>query len=743
MLEGLRVVEMGDSMAVQMCGLLLAQLGADVLKVEPPGGEQSGLWKRGTAAFANLNRGKRSLLLDPSAPAGIAELLRRLEGADVFLHRFTPVRAHALGLDDAALLGRFAHLVVCGITGSPHGHPDAERSDDELLVAARLGELYENDGHRGGPVVHRYPRGQFGTAQLAAGGILARLVIRLQTGRGGLANTSILQGMIAGMSNAWVRNSQGPMPNPPTYDENTPRPGAFQLHLCRDGGWLQIMDPAQQFDFALLPGMWSAIADGIDIADPAGLEQAFAREPVNTWLEQLREHDIACEPAAPLGHVLGLDATRENGYVADLVEPDLGLVTAPVAPFHADVALPPSRPAPRPGEGGERDWDRTTAHRVPQSDRPAEPAFPLAGVKVADFGMFLAGPLGPSIMGDLGANVIKVESLSGDRMRFMHHFFQAAQRSKRSLAVDLSHPDAAPILARIAGWADVIHHNMRFKNAAKLGLGEADLRALNPDVGFAYVSAYGQQCQRRDWPGYDTIFTALAGWEFENAGQGNHPITMRNGPIDFLTAHNCFVAALAVLYARRAGLAGRVLHTSMLGVIAMTQAEVVRHADGSLSETHRLSSDQTGFSPWHRIYRAGDGEWIAVAAHDEAARSAMQRVLGRDKAGFEQAVAARNAADVLAELEAAGVPCDAVFYHDGMNRRFDDPVSRAIGLVVAVDHPTFGRVEQPGIYWDMGTVPIAIDRPSPELGQHTDEILRELGFTDGEIAQFRENRVVA
>ncbi len=149
MLEGLRVVEMGDSMAVQMCGLLLAQLGADVLKVEPPGGEQSGLWKRGTAAFANLNRGKRSLLLDPSAPAGIAELLRRLEGADVFLHRLTPVRAHALGLDDAALLGRFAHLVVCGITGSPHGHPDAERSDDELLVAARLGELYENDGHRG------------------------------------------------------------------------------------------------------------------------------------------------------------------------------------------------------------------------------------------------------------------------------------------------------------------------------------------------------------------------------------------------------------------------------------------------------------------------------------------------------------------------------------------------------------------------------------------------------------------
>jgi len=740
MLEGLRIVEMGETLAVQMCGRLFSSLGADVLKVEAAKApeERGGLWGRGTAAFANLNRGKRSLSIDLGEASGRDALLARLEGADVFLHRLTPARAAAIGLDDAALTARFPQLVVCAITGSPKDHPDAERSDDEVLVAARLGELYENDGHRGGPIVHRYPRGHLGAAQLAAGGILARLVVRLQTGRGGVANTSILHGIIAGMGMVWIRNSSGPMPNAPTYSEDTARAPSFQLFLCRDG-WLQIMDPTQRFDFALLPGMWDAMADGVDIGTPEGLKAAFARETVDAWLAQLRAHDVACEPAASLGHALTLDAVEDNGYVGRAADPDLGEITGPTSPFHGDVPAGEMPPAPGLGKGEERPWGAARS----LTGGEANPAHPLSGVKVADFGMFLAGPHGPSLMGDLGADVIKVESLTGDRMRFMHHFFQAAQRSKRSLAVDLTNPEARPILERIMGWADVVHHNMRFRNAAKLGLGEAEIRAMNPDLGFAYVSAYGQQCARRDWPGYDTIFTALAGWEFENAGEGNSPLTMRPGPIDYLTAQNCFVAAMALLYARRAGLPGRVLHTSMLGVIAMTQSELVVLADGELSETYHLTSDQTGFSPWHRIYRARDGEWVAVAAHSAPHRRALQSVLGDEPEGFVAAAATRNAADLFADLEQAGVPCERVFYHDAMNRVFDDPRSRETGLVVGVQHPTYGLVEQPGIFWDMGDIPIVIDRASPELGQHSDEIMCELGFTADEIATFRAKGIIA
>lgn len=736
MLDDLRIVEIGDSMAVQVCGLLLGELGADVLKIEPPEGDRS----RGTAGFANWNRGKRSLPLDLASTAGREALAARLEGADVLLHRFTPARAKALGLDDVALLARYPRLVICGITGSPRQHPDAERSDDEMLVAARLGAMYENDGFRAGPIVWRYPAGHWAAAHLAAGGILTRLVMRLQSGRGGAAHTSILQGLISTLPMVWTRNSRGPMPNPEIHPEG-PRAPSFQLHRCKGGEWLQIMDPAQQFDYGLLPGMWAAMADHIDIATPEGLEAAFARETVETWLEQLRAHDIACEPAARLGEVLKLDAVRENGYVVEVDDPCFGRTIQPNSPFHADVPLPLGRPAPRLGEGSARDWAPHLPRHVHAGVSDA-PTRPLAGVRVADFGMYLAGPLGPSLMGDLGADVIKVEALTGDRMRFMHRFFQAAQRSKRSLAIDLTKPEAQPILERIVQWADVVHHNMRFKGATKLGLTEENFRRINPDVGFAYVSAYGQRGYRRDWPGFDTIFTALAGWEFESAGEGNPPMTLRPGPTDMLTAQNCFVAAMALLYAKRAGLPGRMLESSMLGVIAMVQGELLLRGDGTLTETHHLTQDQTGFSPWHRIYQAADGDWIAVAAHSDVERAAMHAVLGADEAGFVAAVAHRPAAAVLAELEAAGVPCDAVFYENAMNRRFDDPVTRKLGLVIGVEQPTYGLVEQPGVFWDMGDVPVEITRACPDLGQHSGEIMRELGYDDGEIAGFRERKII-
>ena len=212
MLGDLRIIEIGEGMAVQVAGLMLCELGADVLKVERPGGDPA----RGTAPFANWNRGKRSLVLDLDTTEGRVALAKRLANADVLLHQFTPARARALGLDDASLTAAKPRLVICGITGSPYNHPDVERSDDELLVAARVGAMYENDGHRPGPIVYRYQQGSWAAAHLAAAGILARLVMRLQSGTGGAAHSSISQGSMSTLPLVWARNSAGPMPNPPT-----------------------------------------------------------------------------------------------------------------------------------------------------------------------------------------------------------------------------------------------------------------------------------------------------------------------------------------------------------------------------------------------------------------------------------------------------------------------------------------------------------------------------------------------
>lgn len=121
----------------------------------------------------------------------------------------------------------------------------------------------------------------------------------------------------------------------------------------------------------------------------------------------------------------------------------------------------------------------------------------------------------------------------------------------------------------------------------------------------------------------------------------------------------------------------------------------------------------------------------------------MRGVLGRTEGGFVEAAKTRSAADLLAAFEAGGVPCDAVLCEDAMHRFFDDPLTLQLGLKTGIDQPTYGLVEQPGIFWDMGDTPIAITRACPDVGQHTDEIMAQLGFDATEIADFREKRIIA
>jgi len=730
MLGDLRIVEIGQGMAVQVAGLMLSELGSEVLKVERPGGDPA----RGTAPFANWNRGKKSLVLDLDTVEGRAALDERLAGADALLHQFTPSRAKALGLDDASLAEKHPHLVVTAITGSPANHPDVERSDDELLVAARVGAMYENDGHRAGPIVYRYRQGSWSAAHLAAAGLLARLVMRLQTGQGGLAHTSIFQGFLATLPLVWARNSEGPMPNPVTYPLG-PRPIAQQLFQCAGGDWLQIMDPTRQFDYATMPTMWDVMAETeVDLETEAGQAEAFKLRPLENWLADLRAADIAAEPAFPMGEVLRHEDAEANLYVIEVDDPDLGKTRQPNTPFHSDADLPQGRPAPRLGEGGETAW---LAKPAPAPG--TAPAEVLEGVRVLDLGMFLAGPMGPSMMGDMGANVIKVEALTGDRIRFMHRYYQAAARSKRSLALDLTKPEAQPILERLLGWAELVHHNMRFKGAAKLGLSEEGIRRYNPDIAFNYSSAYGQRGARRNWPGYDSIFNAIAGWEFENAGEGNRPVFNRPGTMDVSTAQSCLVELMASLYAKRTTGRGYTTQTSLLGMAAFTQGERLIGADGELTDTYHLTSDQTGFSRYHRIYECGDGQWIAVAAHKPEQQAALDKLLGED---FTAGAKAQNADDLLADLEAAGVPADAVNFEDAMHRFFDDPLNRELNLISVLPQPLYGVVEQPGAFWNFGDTPVVFKRCCPAVGEHSDEILREIGYSDAEIAAFREAKII-
>jgi crotonobetainyl-CoA:carnitine CoA-transferase CaiB-like acyl-CoA transferase len=376
---------------------------------------------------------------------------------------------------------------------------------------------------------------------------------------------------------------------------------------------------------------------------------------------------------------------------------------------------------------------------------------PLEGIRVVDFGQFLAGPFGPMLLADLGADVIKVEPTRGDGMRgAVVGSFMGCQRGKRDIAVDLKQPEGVEIALKLVASADMVHHNMTLGTADRLGIGYEHCRAVNPDVLYCNNYMYGAEGPLAHMGGLDPLAQAACGieWEQGPVGLGNPPMWYRYGHGDVAAAMPSALALLIALWHRDHGGGGQSMWMSLLHGAMLYTADSWLGPDGTPSPRPSLVARQLGFGPLYRLYETADG-WLQLAALREEHWPALCRVVRRpdlvDDARFASPEARDADADALgAELEAAfltdlavnwrraldgaGVPSEiSVDTWDGETVLFDDDLVR-LGLVTEYEHPMLGRVRQFGNLITFSDTPGRQERATPMVGQHTREILGELGY---------------
>lgn len=398
-------------------------------------------------------------------------------------------------------------------------------------------------------------------------------------------------------------------------------------------------------------------------------------------------------------------------------------------------------------------------------------ARPLEGITVIEVGVWHAGPGAAAILGDLGADVIKIENLSGDPERGeggslvlksqeidtpdWSLMFELSNRNKRGIAIDLGSEDGAAILRALVADADVFVTNLRAGAKRKLGIDYATLEQVNPGLVHVNVSGFGNEGPLADEGGFDTLGQALAGMFYVTGHDQPQPLPVV--VVDQLTAQAAAQAAVTALLAReRSGGEGQDVHVSLYGSGALLwSSQLIWQA--ALSKPPIVTYDRIEKAPLLSIFRCADDHWIVGTNPGRALWRTFAEAIGdasladtawdvTDRALQEELYArmdalmlARPASEWVTHLRAAGLLFAPV---QDFQQVLDDEQARANGYIVERDHPRLGTIPLPGSPIAFGKQESSRWTPAPALGGDTDAILAELGYDSAGVADLRSRSVV-
>ncbi|MFC2000241.1 CaiB/BaiF CoA transferase family protein [Chloroflexota bacterium] len=395
---------------------------------------------------------------------------------------------------------------------------------------------------------------------------------------------------------------------------------------------------------------------------------------------------------------------------------------------------------------------------------------PLEGIRVIDCSIWLQGPMAGCVLGDLGAEVIKIEERGrGDQMRGLlgvfyndqrNVQFETVNRNKRGIALDLRKQEGRGIVHKLVEKSDVFLHNFRSQAAERLGISYETLSSLNPRLVYAQATAWGPEGPDSEKSGLDRAAVARAGLMYFTEDKPEPQSSIPIAVCDMAGGQCLALSTLAALQARERTGRGQMVSTSLLGSLIALSTWVMTYSLGYGVEHPRPSRMEIR-NPLHNSYKCADGEWIYLTMMQaekywpplcEATGikelendprfdniRAMEEHSGELTLILDRVFAAKPRAEWMRILAKRDLSCAPIQKPLDL---VNDPQVIANDYIVEYDHPTYGRQKVVGFPYTFSETPASLRRPCPELGQHTEEVLLELGYTWSDIAGFKEREVI-
>ena len=765
-LEAYRIVELGLGPVTGLAGMVLADFGAEVIKIDPLAGDRfdampaSRLWRRG----------KQTVTADLAKPEDVARVRELIVAtADAVITTLKSAKREAIGLSVSDLTGERPDLVYGVVTGFGERGPYAHLPGYEGVVAAKSGRMlgFEGVADRGGPNYSALQVGTHATSQSLAAAVIAALDCRERTGKGAQFETSMLRGMMPyemGIMSMEQLQDRGVLERPKVVRDRSRSMPTLNYHPVRtkDGRWLQLGN--------LLPHLLDNFLDTSGFEEILGQEQ-FQSE-VSTWdhetlelfrdqmlghmqtrtMDEWMEHYVAdggvvAHPYQSTQDALkDPDATR-NGHV---VEKD-GMVQLGLLANLTET----------PGEVGNRarasDFEQLRSRKVRVPEMRAPVTRPLEGITVVESATIIAAPLGAATLADMGARVIKIEPIAGDPFRSMFHGFGASKcnTGKESICLDLKASEGQQIAQSLAKKADIWIHNYRMGVPEKLGIGYDQLAALNPDLVYVSANGYGPEGPGAKRPSTHPIPGAAMGgvvWQIGGLPDPSEPMELpelREMARKLLRANevnpdpntSMVVATTAVLglAARRSSGKGQKIFVDMFG------ANAYANWDDFLSFPDKpdrppVDSEGYGLGPLYRLYACSEG-WVFLGVISETEKATLAEALGIDmqfdvSASLERIFRGETADHWERKLGGLGLGCVRA---DGLPPQaffLRNEHCLAENLAVPAMHPEWGQYlrngpmvefDQDGTYSGTGGA-----------GGGTLALLNELGYSSANIQDLLE-----